>query len=97
MNVSSSMVSCVLAPGISSRGISSKVCHLPKDTVLTQDDVNIWSKALGYFNWVCWIVPNNIVVNQLFGYNTGLVSYDEYPFSLVLNDILFIGHEPDHV
>lgn len=30
--------------------------------------------ALGYFNWVCWIVPNNIVVNQLFGYSSGLVS-----------------------
>ncbi|KAJ3477668.1 hypothetical protein NLI96_g10300 [Meripilus lineatus] len=29
-------------------------------------------QALGYFNWVCWIVPNNVVVNQLFGYNTGL-------------------------
>jgi len=29
-------------------------------------------QALGYFNWVCWIVPNNIVVNQLFGYSSGL-------------------------
>ena len=28
--------------------------------------------ALSYFNWVCWIAPNNVVVNQLFGYNTGL-------------------------
>ncbi|KAL6307856.1 OPT oligopeptide transporter [Sparassis latifolia] len=28
--------------------------------------------ALSYFNWVCWIVPNNVVVNQLFGYSTGL-------------------------
>ena len=29
-------------------------------------------QALSYFNWVCWIAPNNIVVNQLFGYQTGL-------------------------
>ncbi|KAI0915805.1 hypothetical protein AcW1_003694 [Taiwanofungus camphoratus] len=28
--------------------------------------------ALSYFNWVCWIVPNNVVVNQLFGYSSGL-------------------------
>ncbi|KAI0776985.1 OPT oligopeptide transporter [Trametes elegans] len=29
-------------------------------------------QALSYFNWVCWIAPNNIVVNQLFGYWNGL-------------------------
>ncbi|TFK87105.1 OPT oligopeptide transporter [Polyporus arcularius HHB13444] len=29
-------------------------------------------QALSYFNWVCWIAPKNIVVNQLFGYYTGL-------------------------
>ncbi|KZS97226.1 OPT oligopeptide transporter [Sistotremastrum niveocremeum HHB9708] len=28
--------------------------------------------ALSIFNWVCWIAPNNIVVNQVFGYSTGL-------------------------
>ncbi|KAH8078046.1 OPT oligopeptide transporter [Cristinia sonorae] len=28
--------------------------------------------ALGYFSWVCWIAPNNIVVNQLFGVGHGL-------------------------
>lgn len=28
--------------------------------------------ALSVFNWVCWIAPNNIVVNQLFGYSSGL-------------------------
>ncbi|KAI0822100.1 small oligopeptide transporter [Trametes gibbosa] len=28
--------------------------------------------ALSFFNWVCWIVPDNIVVNQLFGYYNGL-------------------------
>jgi OPT oligopeptide transporter protein len=28
--------------------------------------------ALSIFNWVCWIAPNNAVVNQLFGYSTGL-------------------------
>ena len=29
-------------------------------------------QALSFFNWVCWIAPNNVVVNQLFGYYTGL-------------------------
>ncbi|KAH9946707.1 OPT oligopeptide transporter [Amylocystis lapponica] len=29
-------------------------------------------QALGYFSWVCWIAPENIVVNQLFGYQSGL-------------------------
>ncbi|KAK7685221.1 hypothetical protein QCA50_011584 [Cerrena zonata] len=28
--------------------------------------------ALSMFNWVCWIAPENIVVNQLFGYTSGL-------------------------
>ncbi|KAJ7221812.1 OPT oligopeptide transporter [Mycena rebaudengoi] len=28
--------------------------------------------ALSYSSWVCWIVPDNIVVNQLFGVNYGL-------------------------
>ncbi|TDL22303.1 small oligopeptide transporter [Rickenella mellea] len=29
-------------------------------------------QALSYFDWVCWIVPNNVKINQLFGYSTGL-------------------------
>ena len=28
--------------------------------------------ALSMFNWVCWIAPNNVVINGLFGTNTGL-------------------------
>jgi len=28
--------------------------------------------GLSFFGWVCWIKPNNIVVNQLFGVNFGL-------------------------
>ncbi|KAJ7042920.1 oligopeptide transporter [Mycena alexandri] len=28
--------------------------------------------ALGYFSWVCWIVPENVAVNQLFGVVNGL-------------------------
>ncbi|KAG8844060.1 hypothetical protein FRB96_003293 [Tulasnella sp. 330] len=28
--------------------------------------------ALSYFSWVCWIAPNNVVVNQLFGVVHGL-------------------------
>lgn len=29
-------------------------------------------QALSYFTWICWIVPNNVVVNQLFGQIQGL-------------------------
>ncbi|KAI5989473.1 OPT oligopeptide transporter protein-domain-containing protein [Pisolithus marmoratus] len=29
-------------------------------------------QALSYFSWVCWIAPNNIIINQLFGYVSGL-------------------------
>jgi OPT family oligopeptide transporter len=28
--------------------------------------------ALSMFNWVCWAAPNSVVVNALFGTNTGL-------------------------
>jgi OPT family small oligopeptide transporter len=28
--------------------------------------------ALSVFNWVCWIAPENVVVNTLFGYSTGM-------------------------
>lgn len=29
-------------------------------------------QALSYFSWVCWIAPENVVVNQLFGSISGL-------------------------
>ncbi|CAG7853661.1 Glutathione transporter 1 [Serendipita indica DSM 11827] len=29
-------------------------------------------QALGYFSWICWIAPTNLVVNQLFGTVSGL-------------------------
>ncbi|KAH7925880.1 OPT oligopeptide transporter [Leucogyrophana mollusca] len=29
-------------------------------------------QALSYFSWVCWLVPENVMVNQLFGYQSGL-------------------------
>ncbi|KAG1878964.1 OPT oligopeptide transporter protein-domain-containing protein [Suillus subluteus] len=29
-------------------------------------------QGLSYFSWVCWIAPDNIVVNQMFGYVSGL-------------------------
>ncbi|KAI0342222.1 OPT oligopeptide transporter [Trametopsis cervina] len=29
-------------------------------------------QALSYFSWVCWIAPDNVVVNQLFGQSSGL-------------------------
>lgn len=31
-------------------------------------------KALSWFSWVTWLAPENVVVNQLFGYWSGLVS-----------------------
>ncbi|QPG76695.1 hypothetical protein FOA43_004089 [Brettanomyces nanus] len=30
------------------------------------------AQFLSYFTWICWIVPNNVVVNQLFGQIQGL-------------------------
>ncbi|KDR72867.1 hypothetical protein GALMADRAFT_228557 [Galerina marginata CBS 339.88] len=29
-------------------------------------------QALSYFSWVCWIAPENIVVNEMFGYVHGM-------------------------
>ncbi|EGO23107.1 hypothetical protein SERLADRAFT_371352 [Serpula lacrymans var. lacrymans S7.9] len=29
-------------------------------------------QAISYFSWVCWIVPDNIIVNQMFGYVSGM-------------------------
>lgn len=44
--------------------------------------------ALSMFNWVCWIAPNNLVVNALFGTNTGLgMSMLTFDWSM----IAFIG------
>lgn len=28
--------------------------------------------GLSIFNWICWIAPNNIVLNQIFGVYNGL-------------------------
>ncbi|KAF8908210.1 oligopeptide transporter [Gymnopilus junonius] len=45
-------------------------------------------QALSVFSWVCWIWPDNVKVNQLFGYHSGL------GFSLLTldwNQIAFIG------
>ena len=44
-------------------------------------------QALSFFNWVCWIAPDNIVVNQLFGYSSGLVSIT--PITLVTEANLY--------
>ncbi|KAI0029695.1 OPT oligopeptide transporter protein-domain-containing protein [Vararia minispora EC-137] len=37
-------------------------------------------QALSFFTWMCWILPRNVVVNQLFGYRSGLgyslISFD---------------------
>lgn len=31
----------------------------------------MWT-GLSYFTWICWIVPDNVVVNQVFGMVTGM-------------------------
>ncbi|EAU93222.2 glutathione transporter [Coprinopsis cinerea okayama7 len=44
--------------------------------------------ALTMFNWVCWIAPDNVTVNALFGVNTGLgMSMLTFDWSM----IAFIG------
>jgi len=45
-------------------------------------------EALSFFTWVCWAAPNNVKINQIFGYHSGL------GFSLLTfdwNQIAFIG------
>jgi hypothetical protein len=46
----------------------------------------LWT-GLSVFNWVCWIVPNNVVVNSLFGtvsgLGMGLLSFDWAQVTLV--------------
>ena len=48
--------------------------------------------ALSLFDWVCWIAPNNVVVNQLFGYTSGLglsiLSFDWSYISSVDNPLI---------
>ena len=29
-------------------------------------------QALSYFSWVCWIAPNNVPLNEMFGYVHGM-------------------------
>ncbi|KAJ8595082.1 OPT oligopeptide transporter [Rhizopogon salebrosus TDB-379] len=48
-------------------------------------------QALSYFTWVCWIAPDNIVVNQLFGYESGLgmslITFDWAQITYVTNPL----------
>ncbi|KAI9511773.1 OPT-domain-containing protein [Russula earlei] len=46
----------------------------------------LWT-GLSVFNWVCWIAPNNVVINSLFGtvsgLGMGLVTFDWAAISLI--------------
>jgi hypothetical protein len=46
----------------------------------------LWT-GLSIFNWVCWIAPNNVIVNSLFGtvsgFGMGLVTFDWVQISLI--------------
>ncbi|TIC89598.1 Glutathione transporter 1 [Colletotrichum higginsianum] len=44
--------------------------------------------ALGYFTWVCWITPQNAVVNQVFGMKSGI---GLLPFTFDWSQIAYIG------
>ncbi|KAG1727749.1 OPT oligopeptide transporter [Suillus paluster] len=48
-------------------------------------------QALSYFSWVCWIAPDNVVVNQLFGYESGLgmstITFDWAQITYVVNPL----------
>ncbi|KAG2337109.1 OPT oligopeptide transporter [Suillus weaverae] len=48
-------------------------------------------QALSYFSWVCWIAPDNVVVNQLFGYGSGLgmslITFDWAQITYVVNPL----------
>ena len=47
--------------------------------------------GLGIFNWVCWIAPNNVVLNSLFGTYTGLgmsvLTFDWAMISTIANPL----------
>jgi len=48
-------------------------------------------QALSYFTWACWIAPDNVVVNQLFGYQTGLgmsiITFDWAQIAFVISPL----------
>ncbi|GAA5863764.1 hypothetical protein JCM8547_006058 [Rhodosporidiobolus lusitaniae] len=48
--------------------------------------------ALSAFSWVCWIKPNNVVVNQLFGVSSGLgmglLTFDWAQISYVVSPLI---------
>ncbi|KAF9644264.1 small oligopeptide transporter [Thelephora ganbajun] len=45
-------------------------------------------QALSMFNWVCWIAPDNTIVNQIFGFRGGL-GFSLFTFDW--NEIAYIG------
>lgn len=51
-------------------------------------------QALSYFTWICWIVPDNVVVNQIFGQVQGLgfspITFDWSQISYANNSPLLI-------
>jgi hypothetical protein len=48
-------------------------------------------QALSWFTWVCWIAPDNVVVNQLFAYESGLgmslITFDWAQITYVVNPL----------
>ena len=53
--------------------------------------------GLSLFNWVCWIAPENVIINTLFGTNTGLgmgiLTFDWAIISIVNNPLIVpVGH-----
>jgi hypothetical protein len=71
---STSSHSCVLVAGV-------RYCfssHFLREFVLIQIFVMLdllpgyLFTALSYFSWVCWIAPDNVPVNQMFGYVSGM-------------------------
>jgi len=55
--------------------------------------------GLSIFNWVCWIAPKNIVINMLFGINTGLgmsiLTFDWAMISAIYNPLMIpVGPTP---
>lgn len=51
----------------------------------------LWT-GLSVFNWVCWIAPNNVVLNSLFGTSTGLgmsiLTFDWSMVSYIANPLI---------
>lgn len=52
-------------------------------------------QALSYFSWVCWIFPDNLKINQMFGVCTSSVFFEVTLIQRIVS--IRAGYEPSHL